>query len=197
MSIFSDFIPLYDYSLIETGAQALFVSITAAKFIAPKNDDDPARESFVAPDGYTAFYTANQALSFTKCRPRVFTSLHNINVVPRGYAIDDNGYAREKAWRGAYRIGIITEPVYKTHNAMRAKVLSIIPQVLGQINVDGSLFATTGINALLIKHQVSEFTTKDVSTTIVEEDGNFQSMIPIDLAFNVRQDAWPVAMTTY
>ena len=151
--MFTDFQNLYDFSLIEKGVQSVFVNTDGGSFVAPKDDQDPTRESWVAGAGNIAFYTAFQALTFTQCRPRVFTGLHNVNCITGAYAIDANGNAREKAWRGSMRIGIITEPNYTLHTQLRSAVMAIIPQVLGAATVTD--FPTTGINSFLVYHQVS------------------------------------------
>lgn len=190
---FADFQFIYDFTLIEKAVQSLFVA-AGADFIAPLDDNDPAREQWTAGAGNIAFYTAFEVLTFQQCRPRVFIGLHAVNAVPGCYALDANGNLREKAWRGQMRFGIITEPNYTTHTALRSRVLAIIPQVLGQIAADNSTFATTGINALLTYHQVSEFFAKDISTSITPTEGNYQSAITVELAFGVNPTAWPAGM---
>jgi hypothetical protein len=190
---FKDFQSIYDFTLIERAVQSLFVA-AGADFVAPLDDNDAAREQWAAGVGNIAFYSAFQALTFTQCRPRVFIGLHAINPVPGCYALDANGNLREKSWRGQIRFGIITEPNYTTHTALRARVLAIIPQVLGKIAADNSTFATTGINALLTYHQVSEFYAKDISTSVTPADGNYQSAITVELAFGVPPSAWPAGM---
>lgn len=199
---FDDFQSIYDFKLIERAVQSLFVA-AGADFVSPKDDDDPAREQWTAGAGNIAFYTAFQALTFTQCRPRVFIGLSAVNPVPGCYALDANGNLREKAWRGQMRFGVITEPNYTTHTELRSRVLAILPQVLPRLVVDNSLsvttdalFATTGINALLTYHQVSEFYAKDISTTVSPEDGNYQSAITVELAFSVKTSAWPENMAT-
>jgi hypothetical protein len=191
---FSDFQPLYDFSLIERAVQACFVGTPGGSFVAPLNDDDPAREQWTAGAGNIAFYTAFQALTFQLCRPRVFIGLHSVNCITGAYAVDSNGNLREKAWCGQMRIGIITEPNYTLHTQLRSAVLAIIPQVLGAVTVTD--FPNTGINALLAYHQVSEFYSSDASTSVTPEDGNYQSAITVKLAFSVRPDKWPSGMLT-
>jgi hypothetical protein len=191
---FSDFQPLYDFSLIEKAVQALFVGVDGGVFVAPLDDNDPAREQWTAGAGNIAFYTAFQALTFQLCRPRVFIGLHSVNCITGAYAVDSNGNLREKAWRGQMLIGIITEPNYTLHTQLRSAVLAIIPQVLGAVTVTD--FPNTGINALLAYHQVSEFYSSDASTSVTPEDGNYQSAITVKLAFSVRPDKWPSGMLT-
>jgi hypothetical protein len=195
---YADFLSIYDFSLIEKAVQTLFVGVSGANFVAPKNDDDPLREKWTAGAGNIAFYTAFQALTFQKCRPRVWIGLKNVNHIRGAYAIDANGNLREKAWSGSMDFGIITEMNYTAHVALRAKVAAIIPTVLAQISQDGSTFATTGINALLANHQVSEFWMRNVDTNIGEdkEQAIYYSIIPCELAFNVKPSAWPAGMMT-
>ena len=78
----------------------------------------------------------------------------------------------------------------------RSQVLSIIPQVAPQVKLDNSGFTLTGINALLDHYQVSEFWASNISTNIVPEDGNYQSTIPIEIAFSVNPSTWPAGMVT-
>jgi hypothetical protein len=193
---FQNFAPLYDFSLIERGIQDFFVSLPGSVFNAPLDDDDPDREKWSAGPGNIAFYTALQALTFTKCRPRVAIGLHNVNHIRQAYALDANGNLREKAWQGSCRFWIVTEPNYKLHTQLRAKVLAIIPQVLGVITPDNSQFPITGINSLLKYHQVAEFWARDVSTSITPEEGNYQSEIPVELSFSVLPTVWPAGMQT-
>lgn len=192
---FTDFQNFYDFSLIEKAVQSVFVSVDGSVFVAPPDDSDPTREKWTAGAGNIAFYTAFQALTFTKCRPRVFTGLHNINRVPMSQAVDANGNLREKAWTGVMRLGIITKPDYTVHTQLRAMVLAIIPQVMGAVTVTD--FPNTGANALLQYHQISQFDPVDISTTIVPEDGNYQSQIPVSIAFNIKPTAFPAGMITY
>ncbi len=191
---FSDFQPLYDFSLIEKAVQACFVGTPGGSFVAPLNDDDPAREQWTAGAGNIAFYCAFQALTFTQCRPRVFIGLHSVNCITGAYAVDGNGNLREKAWRGQMKFGIITEPNYTLHTQLRSAVLAIIPQILGAVTVTD--FPNTGINALLNYHQVSEFYSRDASTSVTPEDGSYQSAISVELAFSVKPTAWPAGMLT-
>jgi hypothetical protein len=194
---FNDFAPLCDFSLVENAVQAFFCAdALGASFVAPKNDDDPARESWTAGDGNIAFYTAFQALTFQKCRPRVWFSALNFNPVPGAYAVDANGNLREKAWTGTARLSVLTEANYLFHTALRARVLAIIPQVIGQVAPDNSLFATTGANALLDFHQLSNFSVQNAATTVTPEQDAYRSDIPISLAFQVRPDKWPAGMIT-
>ena len=195
---YTNFIPLVDFSLIEKAVQSLFVAVSGANFVAPKNDNDPLRESWTAGAGNTAFYTAFQSLTFQKCRPRVWIGLKNVNQIRGCYAIDANGNLREKAWQGAMDFGIITQMDYTAHVALRAKVAAIIPQVMAQVAVDGSLFATTGINAILTYHQVSEFWARNTDTNIGEDktEAVYYSTIPCELAFSINPSAWPAGMIT-
>ena len=193
---FQDFTKFNDFSLIEKSVQAFFCAVDGGSFIAPKDDTDQTRESFEAGPDNIAFYTAFQALTFTKCRPRVFTGLHSITRLPGAYAIDANGNLREKSWRGSITFGMITKPDYILHTQLRAQVLSIIQQVLPPITADNSSFTAGGINALLTYHQASEFWARDISTNIVPEDGNYQSTIPVEIAFSVNPAAWPAGMIT-
>jgi hypothetical protein len=193
---FQDFAKFNDFSLIEKAVQAFFCAVDGGSFVAPKDDTDLTRESFEAGPDNIAFYTAFQALTFTKCRPRVFIGLSSVTRLAGAYAIDPNGNLREKSWRGSITFGMITKPDYSLHTQLRAQVLSIIQQVLPQISADNSLFTSTGINDLLDHYQVSEFWARNISTNIIPEDGNYQSTIPVEIAFSVNPTAWPAGMIT-
>ena len=193
---FQDFTKFNDFSLIEKAVQAFFCAVPGGSFVAPKDDTDITRESFVAGPDNIAFYTAFQSLTFTKCRPRIFIGLFSARGLPGAYAIDANGTMREKSWRGQITLGMITKPDYILHTQLRAQVLSIIPQVAPQVKLDNSGFTLTGINALLDHYQVSEFWASNISTNIVPEDGNYQSTIPIEIAFSVNPSTWPAGMVT-
>jgi hypothetical protein len=192
---FSDFQAIYDFTVIETAVQSLFVSI--AGYSAPSNDDDPNAAQWTPPAGSTPFYTAFQALTFQKCRPRVYIASFEFQPVRQAYAIDGNGNLREKAWTGNVRLGIITAPNYSLHTQLRAQVLAIVPQIQPAIAVDNSAFGSTGINAILQTHQVSEFYADSQNTTIIPEEGTYRSTVNIKLAFSVLPSAWPAGMKTY
>ncbi len=192
---FSDFQAIYDFTVIETAVQSMFATI--AGYSVPPNDGDQDAENWLPPEGATPFYTAFQALTFQKCRPRVYIAAFDFQPVRQAYAIDANSNLREKAWVGNMRLGIITNPNYTLHTQLRAQVLAIIPQVQPGIAMDNSAFAGTGINAILASHQVSEFYADNLSTTITPEEGTYRSTINIKLAFSVPPSAWPAGMQTY
>ena len=193
---FQDFTPFVDFTAIEEAVQAFFVAVPTATFVAPANEDDPGREKWTAGDGNIAFYTNFNELVFQACRPRVKIRLHTVNHVRGNYALDANGNLREKAWQGSLDFGIVSEPFYALHTALRSQVAAIIPMVLGQIAPDNSLFATTGINALLANFQVSEFWARNWTSDITPAEGAYMSLIPVELAFSVNPSAWPAGMVT-
>jgi hypothetical protein len=189
---FNDFAPLYDFSLVEKAVQAFFCSDALdAPFVAPKDDDDPDREKWTAGADGIAFYTAFQALTFTKCRPRVFIGLNNITEYPSAKIIDANGVLRSSAWKAALKFGIITEPNYVLHTALCSTVLAIIPQLQPLPTPDGSGIAQGGVNKFLQYHEVGLFALADASTHITPEDGNYNSPINVNITFSVRASAWP------
>ena len=195
---FQDFIHFYDFSVIETAVQTLFTTVDGSFFVAPLGETATARKDWTPGEGNVAFYTVANQLVFQECRPRVAIRLHNVNHIRNAYALDVNGNMREKAWQGSMDFGIVTEPNYAYHAQLRAAVLAIIPQVIGQITDDNSTFATTGINALLTNFQVSEFWSRNASTEVVKESGAYCSLIPVELAFSVPPTAWPTnSMQTY
>ena len=195
---FDAFKPFYQFDAIETALQQLFVGVTGSFFVAPLGETDAAREAWKPAAGMTAFYTVANQLVFQECRPRVAIRLHNVNHMRGAYALDVNGNMREKAWQGSLDFGIVTEPNYAAHCSLRAAVLAIIPQVMPQVIEDNSLFATTGINALLTNFQVSEFWSRNCSTEVVKESGAYVSLIPVELAFSIPPSAWPAnSMQTY
>ena len=196
MPNFTDFIPFYDFSVIETAVQSLFVGVDGSFFEAPLGETDAARKDWLPQPGNVAFYTVANQLVFQECRPRVANRLHNVNHIRGAYAIDANNNLREKAWQGSMDFGIVSEPNYQFHAQLRAAVLAIIPQVIGQVAADNSLFATTGINALLTNFQVSEFWSRNCSTAVTPMNGAYVSQIPVELTFSVKPSAWPIGMIT-
>lgn len=195
---FTSFIPFYEFSVIETAVQSFFVGVDRSFFVAPLGETDAAREAWKPAAGSVAFYTVANQLVFQACRPRVAIKLHNVNHIRDAYALDVNGNMREKAWQGSMDFGIVTEPNYAFHASLRAAVLAIIPQVIGQIAADNSLFAATGINALLTNFQVSEFWARNCSTDATPIEGAYVSQIPVELAFSVPPTAWSAnSMQTY
>jgi hypothetical protein len=197
MPNFNDFAPLYDFSLIEKAVQAFFCSDDLnAPFVAPKDDDDPNREQWSAgPDGI-AFYTAFQALTFQKCRPRVYISLNGITEFPSAKIIDANGVLRPSAWKASLKFGIITAPGYVLHTALRSTMLAIIPQLQPLPTPDGSGISQGGVNKYLQYHEMGQFAMADASTHITPEDGNYNSPINVNITFSVRASAWPGGTTT-
>ena len=192
---FEDFQAIYDFTVIEKAVQSLFVSI--AGYSAPVNDDDPNASAWTPPAGTTPFYTAFQAMTFQKCRPRVYVTAFSFQPVRQAYAIDANNNLREKAWSGNMRLGIITEPNYTLHTQLRAQVSAIIPQIMPVVVMDNSAFAGTGINSVLTTHQISEFYSDNLTTSVIPEEGTYRSTINIKLAFSVLPSAWPAGMITY
>ena len=196
MPTYADFQKFYDTTLIETAVQAFFIAVVGANFVAPLDETNPARGTWTPAAGQTAFYTNKDVVVNQAARPRVKSRLHSIQHVRGAYALDANGNFQEKAWTASLDLGIVTAPNYTTHSTLRSLVRAIIPTVLGQIAPDGSLFATTGINALLNYHQVSEFWTRNTSTDVQPGDSAYLSAIPIQLAFGVLPSAWPAGMQT-
>lgn len=193
---FQDFIPINDFTLIESAVQAFFAAVPGGSFVAPPAETDPRREQWTAGQDNISFYTNFNELVFQACRPRVKIRLHSVNSVRGCYALDADGTIREKAWRGSMDFGIVTEINYTKHTQLRAMVLAIINQVMPAIAADNSLFPTTGVNPLLNYHEVSEFWMQNVSTDVVAIEGAYVSMIPVQLAFSVKPDAWPAGMLT-
>jgi hypothetical protein len=191
----TDFSILYDWSLIEKGIQAFFVAADlggAGAFVAPKDDDDPNRETWTPPAGQTPFYTAFQSLTFQKCRPRVSVSLDGI--VPFGspppMIVDANNQLRVRAWRGQLDFAVITNPSYAQHTALRALVQSVIATmvpVLGDINSVES----TGVNANLTYHEIATCWDAGNNTGIHAEQGYYGSQLKYAITFGIRAAAWP------
>lgn len=197
MPTFSDFQKLYDFSLIEAAVAAVFVGIEGGSFVLPPDETDPNRGTWQPGGASIAFYTNRNILVNQSARPRVKIRLHNVNHRGGNYAVDANNNVREKAWQGSMDFGIVTEPNYNLHVQLRSQILAIIPMVLAQLVPDGSQFASTGINALLQYHEVSEFWSRNVSTEVAPAEGAYMSMIPVELAFNAKNSAWPAGMITF
>jgi hypothetical protein len=200
MPDFTDFAPLYDFSLIEKAVQQFFVSLassvpTAVPFVQPADDDDPNRGTWTAPDGTIAFYTAFQNETFQKVRPRIYCQLNNITDI-KAYIVDVNNTLRPKAWRATMMFGIVTKPSYNLHTSLRSQIEAIIPQLQPLMTPDGTGVLQGGLNALLTLHEVGAFSVASTSTHIAPEDGTYNSVIPCDIAFNVRATAWPGGVLT-
>lgn len=189
---FSDFHSIYDFTVIEKAVQQMFANI--AFFSVPPCDGDPAQPSWTPPANTTAFYTAFQALVFQKCRPRVYIASFDFQTVRQAYAIDANNNLREKAWTGSIRLGVITEPDYRKHTELRAKVLSIVPMIMPGVTFNNSELTGTGINQFLFQHQITEFYVDNLSTQVIPDEGTYRSTINIKTAFSVLPSAWPPGM---
>ena len=188
---FSDFAPLYDFSEIESGVQNFFCGLPGGTFVQPPNDDDLNRSQWAPPAGQIAFYNAFQAETFRKVRPRVYILLNDVSEFPGVRIVDANQTIRANAWKGRMRFGIVTEPLYMMHNALRAAVLAIIPQLQPLVTPDGTGEPQGGINAFLTNHEVGQFAIGSVSTHITPESGNFHSIFDVNLTFSVRASMWP------
>lgn len=185
------FAPLYDFSGIEKAVQAYFCGIAGGTFEKPRDDEDPQREKWAPDAGNVAFYTAFQALTFQKCRPRVYISGFSINELKQ-YVLDAAGILRNKAWTGRMNFGVVTKPDYTYHTQLRAAVTAILPELQPlPVPADGSAIGTSGLNALLKIHEMGQFEMVAQDTIITPEDGNYRSMIPVALTFSVRATAWP------
>ena len=189
---FSDFAALYDFTLIEQAVQAYFCDEgLGGAFVKPPDDDDDTRGKWVPEGGKIAFYTAYQAMTFQKCRPRVYIGGFSVSEIPNSHVIDANGVLRSKAWRGRMMIGVVTLPNYAQHIALRSAVLAILPQLQPVPVPDGSGVAAGGVNGFLQYHEVGQLAPSDLTTHITPEDGNYHSPINVALTFSVRATAWP------
>ncbi len=189
---FQDLIDCYDFSLVERAIQAFFVAVPGGSFVMPPDDSDATRESWSAKPDEVAIYSAFQSLTFQQCRPRVFIMDFQASEYPGLLRRDANDVLRAQAWKATMRFGIITEPSYTLHTQMRAAVLAIIPQMQPlTFPEDGSLLATTGLNGYLITHEIGQIAAGNVSTHIMPSEGNYQSEIPCNLTFSVRENKWP------
>lgn len=190
---FTDFEKLYDFTVIEKAVQSFFCAESLeAGFEAPLNDDDPARETWKPAGGNIAFYTAFQALTFQQCRPRVWIDDFSFSNLPSAKNIDVNNVLRQKSWIGSMRLGIITEPNFVRHAALRARVLAILPLLQPIFEADGSGIAQGGMNQFLPNHEVGIFEVIQCSPRIAPHEGNYQSPITINLTFGIRESAWPL-----
>jgi hypothetical protein len=189
--VFTDFMPLVDSTLIEAAVQDSFVNLEGGCFVAPLDNDDPAREKWTPGGGNIAIYTAFQNLVFQSCRPRVNISLVSASPYPSAYLTDANGVFRPKAWRGEVVFHVISDPVYLKHTQLRAKVLAILPTLAPLPTADGSDIAMSGVNEYLEFHEVAQFAVKDFAMHLEEGGGAYISTIPVDVTWGVRSDKWP------
>lgn len=190
---FTDFEKLYDFTVIEKAVQSFFCApAMAAGFEKPADDDDPAREKWTPPNGGIAFYTAFQALTFQQCRPRVWIDDFSFSNLDQAKTVDVNNVLRFKAWTGSMRLGIITEPNFVRHAALRARVLAILPQLQPTLEPDGSGIAQGGVNQFLENHEIGIFEAVQCSPRIAPGDGYYSSPITINLTFGIRETKWPL-----
>jgi len=190
-----DFIPIYDFSLIEKAIQAFFCQDSIGTFAKPADDTDITREQWQPPAGMIAFYTAFQSLTFTQCRPRVYISQFDIQEMKQ-WILDANNAARNKAWAGKIRLGIITLPDYTMHTQLRALVNAIIPALQPTPAVApgpnyGDVIGTTGLNSLLQYHELGRIEVESQNTQVSAIDDSYFSPLTVNLTFSVRANAWP------
>lgn len=189
----TDYSPLYDSTLIEKAIQKFYtdpngpVASGGGSYDAPLNDDDPGREKWTPGDGATAFYTANQNLVFQQCRPRVWIDDFAFSEMPDAQAMDVNGVLRCTAWTGRIRFGLITEPNFALHAALRAQNLAIIPMLQATIKPDGTgIDYTQGLNQYLTVHEIGRLNVANVTPGITPGKGYYLSPITINFTWSLR-----------
>jgi len=189
MATTADFIPFYDYSKLETGLQDYFVG--TGQFAAPPDDTETNRENWTPAAGIVPFFTALQSAVFQKNRPAVALDINNIAPVSfqaQG-KVDSNGQIRATLYRATVNLTIITESVYATHAALRAKVaayaMEICPYIPTGIN------STVGVNQYLTHHLFTKLEDGGQSTAITPEDGAYMSSLTYNTTFAWRRDMLP------
>jgi len=188
---FQDFIPFYDFSVIEAAIQKLFCTVDGSFFETPLGETDNARKDWTPQVGNVAFYTVANQLVFQECRPRVAIRLKSVHAMANAYDVDALNTVRGFGWHGIVDFSVVTEMNYAFHSQLRAAVAAIVPQVMPQIVADNSLFSTTGINALLTNFQVSKFFTLDLSTEPNVTQGFYGTVIPVEMEFSTPTRLWP------
>ena len=76
MATYADFAPFYEFSRLEVAVQAHFVASGA--FVSPPDDTADNKETWTPAAGIVPIFTAFQAATFQKNRPRVSIDLQNI-----------------------------------------------------------------------------------------------------------------------
>ena len=182
---------LYDFSLIERAVQTYFCQDAIGLFTKPVDDNDPAKETWTPSSGLIPVFTAFQAATFRKNRPRVGLDLNNINAMPAAQIVDADDVIRTKAWTAALRFNLVTEANYITHTQLRAMVAGIIPQLAPRVRADGTGILDAGANLFLTYHEIGRVELADNSTHIAPQEGAYSSALNCVLAFSVRATAWP------
>jgi hypothetical protein len=189
--------PFYDFSLLEQAGQSFFcnpdgpVAQGGGAFVAPPNDDDDTRENWT-PGANIPFYTAFQNDTFQKCRPRVWAVLPQITAVPFARTLDANGQFRVTAWTALMKFGVLSEPFYPKHIALRTLMLAAIPMLGPVITADGGQIATTGINAFLQYHQLAQIEILPASTYVdTSNQGYYVSYVDTQITFSILPAKYP------
>lgn len=189
MPDYTDFNPLYDWSLLEKGVQDYFVS--SGTFVAPPGETDPSRETWLPPTGVIPFFTALEEQLFQKHRPRVSVDINEINPlkVPAYGKVDANGVVRNHTWKAGLVLTIVTPANYTYHTALRAEVFSLGQLICPMV---ANPQEKIGVNQFLTKHCFNTCVDAQNSTGIHPEQGHYISTLNFNLTFSIRPDAWPV-----
>jgi hypothetical protein len=191
---FKDFALLYDYSLWEKAVQAFFCDPVqgGGVFVGAPDEHDPKREEWCPPNGQIAFFTAFEAATLQRARPRV--SISPISYRPyneKALVRDANGRAQNRAWDVPLEFTVITKNDYAYFTSVLAQVRAIISQMM-PVAIYGQL-QTTGLNPFLTVHELSKIWDAGNSLNIGQtiDKGAFVGQIKYNATFAVQDAFWP------
>lgn len=189
MSTATDFIPFFDYSLIEAGIQSHFVA--SGNFEQPANETDPDRESWSPDPAKTPFFTAFEAALFQKFRPHVAIDLSNVAPVSfQAQAIvDASQIVRPTLYRGVVNFTVTTDSNYLKHTQLRAYVAALAMEIAPY--VPQGVSSTIGANQYLTHHVITNFNDAGQDTTVTPDEGYYTSRLTFNITFGWRRDKLP------
>lgn len=192
MATYADFAPFYDYSQLEQAIQSHFVASGA--FAKPPDDSDDTKENWTPTTGVIPIFTAFQAATFQKNRPRVAIDIQNISPSqqpPKQIPCVDT-ILRTYLWKATLHLTIETTADYTAHVALRAAVTALAEMIAPGIpsTTTGS---TIGANQYLTNFVIAYVQDNGQSTMVHSDEGHYHSQITYNLTFGWRLDLLPSA----
>jgi hypothetical protein len=192
MATYQDFKPFYDFAQLEAAVQSHFVA--TGDFGAPPNDTDPTKEAWTPTAGVIPIFTAFQAETFQKNRPRVAIDLQNIAPTqspPKSIPCVD-GILRTYLWRATLNLTIESDPSYPKHVALRGAVTALAEMIAPPVP-STNVNSTVGANQFLTNFLISYVQDNGQSTMVHPEEGYYHSALSYTLTFGWRLDLLPSA----
>lgn len=187
---YKDFLPFYDFSLIEIGVQQFFVAASEL-FVAPPDETDPERENWSPGVGEIPFFTDFQILLFAKHRPRAACGLRDIAPVSWNAqaVVDSNGQIRPTLYRATLDLFAVSPANYTKHTQLRSALAALADEIAPMTR--STLNSSAGVNQYLTHHQIVKVETTGIATGITPEEGYYTSELNYTLTFNWRRDKLP------